>query len=181
MSRLLPALALTAAARRGEQSVLVGARRGAVLHLVVTDCQSRCALTATGRLRRGQHVLCGQRARVWRHAPEPSRPLCAYCHAAVAPCSRATDWRSLTADDVVWALRHSRTAADVDVARRALVEAGLTNEPVWLHDGSYAGRLVDLLGRHRRLHQPTPASPGDRAWAERLPLDGTTPRRLRAA
>lgn len=180
MSPLLPRLAVAAAARSGRPAVLVGARRGAVLHLAATDCETRCAFTATGRLRRGQHVLCGQRARVWRVAAEPSRRLCAYCLATVLPWSTRADWRALTTDDVVWALRHGRTAGDLEVAQRALVEARLLRAPVQLHDGRPA-RLLDVLRAHRRLQQPSPVGPADRAWAERLPLDGTTPRRHRPA
>lgn len=159
--RVLPTLAAATAARR-RPVLLVGTRRGAVLHLAAADCQDRCAVTATGRLRRGQHILCGQRGRAWRRAAEPFRPLCSYCAAAAGTPADA-DWRRLTALDVLWALRHAVTADDLAAARRAMCESGLVGI-TRLPDGTAVRLSALLVARTDRVRRGR-WTPADTTWA----------------
>lgn len=147
MSVVLPALA---AADLG--GVLVGNRRGRVVHVAVPGPKG---LTATGRLRRGTAPACGQRARSWRAWPIDGRPLCARCarscRAVIPPgIPRATLGR-LLADTLA-------TARDVATLSAARVAVCSTSSGL-LVDGEPLHRHVAMA--QRRL---LPAAPSRAAY-----------------
>lgn len=126
----LPALA--AAATGG---LLVGNRRGRVVHIARPGTKG---LTATGRLRRGAAPLCGQRARTWRQWPVDGRPLCRrcarYCQAA-RTVDLPRDVRARLLADTLATVRDSVSLA----AARLAVCAGP------------AGQVVDGRPLHRHV------------------------------
>lgn len=166
MSPLLPRLALHALART-HHPILVASRRGQVLHLVDAGCcHPNCSLTPTGRLRQGHRPLCGTRGRAWHFQDLPTRPLCEYCTAIASRHERRSDWSRLDVVDVLRAAAMATDAIGIDVAGRALLEAGLLNDP----------HARDVLRTYRQqLGRRDPLGPRDIAWLPTLPLEHPLP------
>ncbi len=141
---VLPAMAAAAAG-----AVLVGNRRGQVVHLAVLPA---AALTSSGRLRRGHGPVCAQRGRVWRCWPIDGRPLCGRCLRTAGPADDPSFMLTPAqrAELVVASLRTARDERTWLACRRLAVD--LTQLRV---DGTSVGEHV-RAARNRLNAEPQP-------------------------
>lgn len=149
MSVVLPALAAA-----DLDGVLVGNRRGRVVHVALAPR----GLTPTGRLRRDAAPVCGQRARSWRQWPIDGRPLCSRCARQCrtlipSGLSRTTLGR-LLADT----LATCRDVQTLSAARLAVcsTSTGLLVDGEPLH--RHVARAADRLLPNRPSHSAFPAT-----------------------
>ena len=149
MTAVLPLRALVALTGPARPLVvLVGRRRGSVLHLAVPG---RRGLTPAGHLRRADRPLCGRPAPSWPTVPVDGRPLCQRCEAAAL---RLAD---VHARDVARAMTRGQLAVSITTARD---EAALHAAVLAVCDGPPAllrplTRLVPPV--RARLTRPRPS------------------------
>lgn len=163
MTGVLPVVAAAAAGR-----VLVGCRRGGVVHVAAPG---GAGLTPTGRLRRDQRPLCGQRARALRVWPVDGRPLCSRCAARSTDFAFVTLPRAERAALLAQTLHTARTPATWLACRRYCLD--LTQHQI---DGRRFGELVAET-RDRLDADPQRPARMERAIPRRLPAPHVRGRR----
>lgn len=187
---LLPVLAVQLVANADHVCPEVVSRPGArALHLQRHDdlgtAHAGPDFTPTGALIRRARPMCGQRARRWYRTAVDDRPLCRRCAraadrlAAARGVTRQMAVQHLRPDDVVEALDHARSAAELSECVQLACEAGLIASVIKTPDGPVQlSRLVRAA--RRRITAPPVIGQRDRNWADRLNPPGSRyPRRYR--
>lgn len=178
---LLPVLATAVLSdpRGTRGGLLVSARAGRVLHVVV-DNPGR-TLTPTGRVRRHIRPMCGRAPRGWRPASVDGRPLCRTCARTLgakhSPEMIAAAARRVTPADLAETLLTATDLATVSAAQSLLLASGHTAKVVQVSDGDRpeprTARLTQLVAeaRSRLTRSPRPFrdDPAFVSFVERRP------------